>query len=265
MSYLKQYIKDKKTSGEKLLSIYLTAGFPTIDATLPLLETIVDAGADLIELGVPFSDPLADGPTIQHASRVAIQGGITLDDIIEILAEFNSRNRVPTLLMGYTNPFLQFGWEKLAARAAEAGVSGFIIPDLPPDECHPISGMLTRKSLELIFLAAPNTPVERLRYIDRLSGAFIYAVSLTGVTGIREKLPGETQMFLKRLRQLSSHPILAGFGISGPESARRSAPFCEGVIIGSAIIQLIRESSNLQDAREDIHRFIIEVKKALRE
>ena len=134
MTQLKSYIEKRKAPGEKLLSIYLTAGFPTIDSTLPLLETIANAGADFIEIGVPFSDPLADGPTIQYASQIAIQNGITLKDIFKIITEFNNKYNVPLLLMGYANPFFQFGLENLSKQAVKAKVSGFIIPDLPPEE-----------------------------------------------------------------------------------------------------------------------------------
>jgi tryptophan synthase alpha chain len=227
------------------------------------LETIAEAGADLIEIGVPFSDPLADGPTIQYASQIAIQNGIVLNDILKMTAEFKAKHDVPILLMGYANPFFQFGLEKLPEQAGKAGVSGFIIPDLPPDECQPILADFSNHDLELIFLAAPNTSSKRLQEIDRLSSAFIYAVSITGVTGVKEKLPEETKLFLSNLHQLTERPILVGFGISGPGSAKKLLPYCDGVIIGSAVIQIVRESADLYSVRDNLFEFIKEMKVAL--
>ena len=265
MTILEKYIGDKRAKGEKLLSVYLTAGFPTIETTLPMLETIAEAGADLIELGIPFSDPLADGPVIQNASRTALQNGITLSRALEMLHSLSQRCHVPSLLMGYANPFFQFGWEKLLDHVREAGASGLIVPDLPPEESTPLTDLLSQRELELIHLAAPNTLPERLKHIDNLGGAFIYAVSLTGVTGVRDKLPAETQIFLQRLRQTTQRPILAGFGISNPETARLLAPSCDGVIVGSAIIQCIDKSPDLKTAREKTRQFIKELKLSLRE
>jgi tryptophan synthase alpha chain len=149
MSYLKSYLDYKITNDEKILSIYLTAGFPSIDATLPLLETIAAAGADVIEIGVPFSDPLADGPIIQHASQVALKNNISLNRIFEIISDFKITHDIPVLLMGYCNPFLQFGWENLAKGAKDNRISGFIIPDLPPEESEQIKSNLLKEAIDL--------------------------------------------------------------------------------------------------------------------
>ncbi len=263
MSLLGGYLSGKKSNNQKLLSIYLTAGFPAPEATLPLLETIAAAGADFIELGIPFSDPLADGPTIQEASQIALKNGITLPQILKTLKEFKHNHDTPVLLMGYTNPFWQYGWEKLATDAKQAGASGFIIPDLPPEECHDIRKTLAAEELDLVFLATPNTPTQRLKRINDLTNAFIYAVSITGVTGARERLPEETKHFLKHLRQFSGYPVLVGFGISGPETAKTMSQFCDGVIIGSAIINCISRHHELNAAREAVYQFVKSVKQAL--
>ena len=264
MSYLKSYLDDKIQNGEKILSIYLTAGFPTIDATLPYLETIAAAGADIIEIGVPFSDPLADGPTIQHASQIALKSEISLHKIFEIISDFKVKQDIPVLLMGYCNPFLQFGWENLAKSSMDSQISGFIIPDLPPEESEPIRSVFQKKEIDLIYLAAPNTPPERLLQIEHLSTAFIYAVSLTGVTGARDKLPDQTKDFLVRLRQISKKNILVGFGISSTDTAQKLVQHCDGVIIGSAIIKLIQNSQNPADAKQQIYDFIKKIKDSLK-
>ncbi len=263
MHTLRDYLDAKISAGKKLLSIYLTAGYPTPEATLPLLEAIAQGGADLIELGVPFSDPLADGPTIQQASQIALKNGMTVAGALNLLKEFRRRHSLPVLLMGYANPFMQFGWERLVAEAAKAGAAGFIVPDLPPEESDFLHRLLKPHRLTLVYLAAPNTPTERLQRIDRLTGGFIYAVSLTGVTGAREQLPPETEEFLIRLRQVSGHPLLVGFGISGPESAARLAPYCDGIIVGSALIRRIEDSPDVPTAVARVREFVAGLRTAL--
>jgi len=264
MSSLRNFIDKKRNTGEKLLSIYLTAGFPTEAATVPLLKTIVKSGADFIELGVPFSDPLADGPTIQNASQVALQNGMTLSKTLRLLQEFTEKNSAPVLLMGYANPFLHFGWEKFLDHARQSGAGGLIIPDLPPEESEQLCQMANARGLDLIFLIAPNTPKERLTLIDRQTTAFIYAVSLTGVTGARDSLPEKSKIFLQNLRKTVSHPILTGFGISNAETARGVAPYCDGVIVGSAIIREIAKNPDPQAARDAVGKLVEQIKTALR-
>lgn len=264
MSVLRSYLENKISRGEKILSVYLTAGFPDPAATLPLLETLVEAGVDLIELGVPFSDPLADGPTIQAASQQALAAGTTPAKVLEILRKFRENHTIPALLMGYANPFMQFGWEKLTQQAKSAGANGFIIPDLPPEESGDILTEMNRAGLDCIFLVSPNTPPERLRRIDSLSTAFIYAVSVTGVTGARETLPRQTADFLQNLRKQTRHPLLVGFGISNAKTASKMSRYGDGVIIGSAVINRIAQSRDLSDACEAVFDFVREIKKALK-
>lgn len=263
MSELRNYLENKIARGEKILSVYLTAGFPEPAATLPLLETLVEAGVDLIELGIPFSDPLADGPTIQAASQQALAAGTTLAMVLEMLRKFRENHSVPVLLMGYANPFMQFGWEKLVEQAKSAGANGFIIPDLPPGESGDILSEMNRAGLDNIFLVSPNTPPERLRRIDSLSTAFIYAVSVTGVTGARETLPQQTADFLQNLRKQTDLPLLVGFGISNAKTAAEISRYGDGVIIGSAVINQIAQNPDLQSAREAVFDFVREIKTAL--
>lgn len=263
MTFIRQYLGDKRKQNEKILSIYLTAGFPTPEATLPLMETLVDAGADMIELGIPFSDPLADGPTIQAASQTALENGTTILQCVNALRLFRTTHHVPVLLMGYVNPFFRFGWERLVDLAASASVDGFIIPDLPPEESDDMVTQVRRANMDLVFLASPNTPPERLAIINERTSGFVYAVSVTGVTGARKKLPRETSEFLRRLRRESDHPILIGFGISNPETAVQMSREGNGVIIGSAVIDLIARSPDLKSARKAVHEFVSRVKAAM--
>lgn len=262
-SNLRTYLDKKRRNGEKMLSIYLTTGFPTPEATLPLLNAIVDAGADLVELGIPFSDPLADGPTIQNAAQVALKNGTTLAKSLKMLADFTAAQSVPAILMGYSNPFMHYGWAKLMDDAKAAGAGGFIIPDLPPEESERICEMARKRDLDIIFLVAPNTPKSRIELVNSQSGGFVYAVSLTGVTGARDTLPPETRAFLERLRSQIVHPVLVGFGISNAETARAIAPYCDGVIVGSAVIRAIADAKNIDSAVANVRKLVGEIKSAL--
>ena len=263
VSLLRKTIAARLGCGDKLLSIYLTAGYPTPEATLPLLDAIVAAGADMVELGIPFSDPLADGPTIQNASQAALSAGMTLKGALRLLGEFRRAHETPAILMGYSNPFQHFGWELLLDKALQQGASGFIIPDLPPEESADLCKLVRGRGLDLIFLVAPNTPRVRIELINELAGGFIYAVTLTGITGAREKLPPETLRFLQDLRKISTHPILAGFGIANAETARRIAPYCDGVIVGSAVIHQIAAGKTLDESIRNVAALVSDIKAAL--
>ncbi|MCA9732611.1 MAG: tryptophan synthase subunit alpha [Deferribacteres bacterium] len=265
MNNLRGTLEAKRTKNRKILSIYLTAGYPDLQATVPLLKAIVDAGADLIELGVPFSDPQADGPVIQEASHKALEAGTTVGAIFPILKEFRRYSSVPVILMGYANPFMKYGWQRIVKDAAEAGANGFIIPDLPPEESDEFAVLCHDAGLDLIFLVSPVTTPERIEKINELTTGFIYAVSITGVTGVRQSLPPATHAFLKRLRQQTSHPALVGFGVANAESAQILAEESDGVIIGSAIIRRISEAESTQEACTSVGSFIREIRSALGE
>jgi len=262
-STFSQYLAEKRAANRKIVSIYLTAGYPNLNATLPLLRSLVKGGAELIELGVPFSDPLADGPTIQAASQQALEAGITLKKTLELLREFRKESDVPVILMGYANPFYCYGWEKLCLDAAEAGASGFIIPDLPPEESESLNHEALKNGLDLIYLISPNTPPSRVENIVKISRGFIYAVSLTGVTGARQNLPEETSIFLQRLKSQTDQPVLIGFGISNQQTAKSMAEYGDGVIIGSAVINTIRESRDLFTACSNVEAFVRSIRKAI--
>jgi tryptophan synthase alpha chain len=226
--------------GRAALMPFMTGGYPTLNASAELLDALVRGGADLIELGVPFSDPLADGATVQHTSQVALDQGTTLRDCFALARDFRERGHsIPLVFMGYSNPFLQFGLERLAEEAVQAGVNGFIIPDLPFEESEEFAEPLRRHDRDLIFMVAPTSTDERLRQAAELASGFIYCVSLVGVTGARKTLSIGLEEYLQRVRSFTSLPLAVGFGISTPEHVRETSAFAEGVIVASALINHI--------------------------
>jgi tryptophan synthase alpha chain len=238
MNPIEATFQQLRRSGRTALMPFLTLGYPDRDSALSLVPAIVEAGADLIELGVPFSDPLADGATIQAASQRALDNGITLRDCLDQAAGLRSRGvTVPFILMGYYNPFLQFGIELLAAEAARAGINGFIIPDLPPEEADHVRQTLEAQGLDMIFLLAPNSDETRIKTVTRISRGFVYMVSLVGVTGARNSLSSDLVEFVQRVRALTDKPLAVGFGISTPEQAALVGNIADGVIVGSALVR----------------------------
>lgn len=219
---------------------YLTSGYPTLAATADLLDAIVAGGADLIELGVPFSDPLADGATVQHTSQVALDQGTTLDDCFALVRDFRLRGHTtPLVLMGYSNPFFQYGLERLASQAVESGVDGFIIPDLPVEEGEEFAAPLRAQSLALVYFIAPTSTDARVREVAKHASGFIYCVSLTGVTGARASLAAGLLDYLTHVRQFTDVPLVVGFGISTPDHVRQTAAVADGVIVASALLDHI--------------------------
>ena len=263
MQNLRTYLEKKLEKGQKLLSVYLTAGYPTRQATLPLLHAIAEGGADFIELGVPFSDPLADGSTIQAASQVALAAGASLHTTLESATQFRQQSATPLVLMGYANPFMRLGWQRLIERVSEAGVHGYIIPDVPPEESAAIAGQMQAAGQSLIFLASPNTGAQRIALIDKLTTSFIYAVSVTGTTGARTEIPQETIAFLQRLRKQTSHPLFVGFGISSRQTAQKAAQYSDGVIVGSALLDRIGACADVPSACRAAKAFVRDLKDGL--
>jgi len=256
MLKLQEYFTNGPARERKLLSLFLTAGFPTPAATIPLLHLLADNGADLIELGMPFSDPLADGPTIQRTSQIALQNGITVKKVLQLVAEVTPRLRPPVILMGYYNPIFKFGPEQFVREAAQAGAQGLIIPDLPPEESRPLQDAAASAGLSLIYLVSPNTLPHRLQLIDELTTSFVYAVSITGVTGARDAVAATTMEFLQRLRRELRHPVLVGFGVANAADARLLASHCDGVIVGSALLNEIEKDGWLPAGRQKIAAFV---------
>jgi tryptophan synthase alpha chain len=247
MSRLKARLHALRAERRKALAVFLTAGVPTPQATVPLVLALEQAGADLIEIGIPFSDPLADGPVIQQSSTLALRNGITLRHILDIVAAIRKRSGIPIALMGYLNPLLRYGFADFSRRAAAAGVDGMILPEVPLEEQQPYSAVLAQHRLDNILLVTPTSPVSRIRRIDARSQGFLYCVSMTGVTGARiGRIDGR---YVQRVtRNAVKNPVLVGFGIAGAADARRYAEFADGVIVGSAFLRRLLVPGGLKTA-----------------
>jgi tryptophan synthase alpha chain len=228
---------------EKALMPYVTVGHPTKESTLEIVPALVEGGATMVELGVPFSDPLADGPTIQRSSFQALQNGVTMDYCLQTASELRSRGvEVPLIFMGYYNPVLRYGLERFVVDSAEAGVDGFIIPDLPPDESAEMAEICRRHERDLIFMVAPTSQEQHIRALNGQASGFIYCVSITGVTGAREDVSRDLSGFLGRVRSLVDLPLAVGFGISTPEHVEEIGRDADGVIVGSALISRLNDA-----------------------
>jgi tryptophan synthase alpha chain len=227
---------------------YVTVGYPTVETTLKAVPLFAKNGCDIIELGIPFSDPLADGVTIQHASYEALKHGITTGVCLEVAQELRRRVEIPLVFMTYYNPVLKFGPERFCIKCAEVGIDGLIIPDLPPDEGKELERSTRRHSLDLIYLLSPASTEDRIKLVTGRSSGFIYLVSLTGVTGARDRLPDGLENFVASVRRRTEKPLCIGFGVSTAEQARRVARVADGVIVGSRIMQLLDEGESLEDA-----------------
>lgn len=243
MSRIALAFERARSEGRKSLIAYLCAGDPSLDATERMVPAIAEAGADVIELGIPFSDPIADGPTIQAASQRALDAGTTLTQVLERVARLRRAGcQVPLVLMGYLNPMVAMGVEPFCARAAEAGVDGLIVPDLPYDEASELGDAAARHGIDLILLAAPTTLPERLAEIGRRTRGFLYFVSVTGVTGTRAELPSDLPEKLAAVKARTSAPVAVGFGIATPDQARALSAHADAVVVGSAIVKAIEAS-----------------------
>lgn len=231
-----------RARGEKAMGLFITNGFPDPDASLPILRAIDEAGADFIELGMPFSDPLAEGLPIQHASERALRHGVKMADAFRTAEQFRAESETPLLLMGYVNPLLRYGAEAFCRDAASAGVDGLILPDLPPEEADLIQSAADDAGLGLVFLVAPNTAEERVRLVDARASAFVYAVSVAGLTGTEINGADGISAYLQRTRGLvDNNPLCVGFGIRDHAAAQRLSAHTDGFIVGSALIRLAEQ------------------------
>ena len=229
----------------KALIPYVTVGYPSIEATLKVVTILAQSGCDMVELGIPFSDPLADGATIQKASFYALRNGVTPKLCLEVARQLSSKVNIPLVFMTYFNPVFSYGVEEFCVACNRAGIDGLIIPDLPPEEGLELEASTQKQGLDLIYLLAPTSTEERIRLIAERSRGFIYLVSVTGVTGARDSLPADLEAFVARVRQVVTQPLCVGFGISTPEQARQVARISDGVIVGSRIIQLMEAEDDL--------------------
>jgi tryptophan synthase alpha chain len=251
---------------EKAMGLFLTDGFPEPDATVPLLHALERGGVDFIELGMPFSDPLAEGRPIQEASAQALANGVTMRDTFARAEQFRRESETPLLLMGYVNPLLKYGIDDFCRDAAQAGVDGLILPDLPPEESDALTAAAAEHEIDLVFLIAPNSSDERIQAVDRRATGFVYAVSVTGLTGSDIDGTPTVDEYLRRAHSLvRDNPILVGFGIKSHEDAMRLSEHTDGFIVGSALINRLGElwdDPSLSDAQrlDAVERFAHELK-----
>ena len=234
---------------KKILNVYCTAGYPQLNSTIEVMKSLQQNGADIIELGMPFSDPLADGPVIQQSSSIALANGMTIKKLFEQLKDFRKKIHLPVILMGYMNSVLQYGFEKFCADAAAVGIDGLILPDLPEYEFETEYGAIIKKyGLDFIFLVTPETSEERIKKLDSLSSGFLYAVSSSSTTG-SDKRSGGTEEYLQKLKNLKlRNPVLVGFGISNKQSFDAVCQLADGAIIGSAYIKVLENSADVNAA-----------------
>ncbi len=232
---------------ERVLNVYCTAGFPQLNSTLKVMKSLQDNGANIIELGMPYSDPLADGEVIQSSGNVAIANGMTIDTLFEQLTAMRKTIHIPVVLMGYMNPILQYGFESFCKKAKEVGVDGLILPDLPLFEFENIYGkMIQDNNLDFVFLVTPETPEDRLRKLDALSSGFLYAVSSSATTG-KDKDFSKVALYLQKLQAMQlKNPVLVGFGIKDKETFNAVCAYSNGAIIGSAYINALSKGSDVE-------------------
>jgi tryptophan synthase alpha chain len=253
-----------RDAGELGIVAYITAGDPTLDAALEYVLALAETGADVVELGVPFSDPLADGPTIQRASERALKSGTTLHGVLDLVRRIRQTSQVPLVLFSYFNPILQFGLEKFAAAAAEAGADGVLVTDLTPEESEDYRRILQAHQLDTIFLAAPTSTDERLQKIAACSSGFLYLISRTGVTGAKDALPDDLPALLRRARRFTQLPIAVGFGISLPGHVSVLGGLADAAVVGSALVSEIEKAASVDAASAALRDRVRSLKDAAR-
>lgn len=263
MNRIDLLFKRLKRERKKALIPFITAGDPDLTTTRDVVLGLEECGAHIIELGVPFSDPVADGPVIQASSLRALSQDTDLKKILVLVQELRQRTDIPIVLMTYFNPVYRFGMEELASQASMAGADGFIIPDLPPEEAAEWRRLARANNLDVIFLVAPNTPPSRVKFIAGKTSGFLYAVSVTGVTGKRQEIPKELTDYLRMLRGFTNKPFVVGFGISSPSHVREIGHLCDGVIVGSALIDLVSRYRDKKIGHAPMRSFINSLAKAL--
>ena len=264
MGRIESRFSELRSRGERALVPFVTAGDPNLPTTEALVLAMADAGADLIDIGVPFSDPLAEGPTIQRSSERALRAGTTLRGVLGLIKNLRPRIDQPLVLMGYANVFLAMGERNFAAAAKEVGVDGVITVDMPPEEGEFFFESLIECEVDPILLASPTTSESRLATLAENTRGFLYYVSLTGVTGARKEMAAGLEEAVSRIRRMSDVPVCVGFGVSTPEHAREIGRFADGAVVGSALIDLIEAARTPESAVESVSEFVAKLKHALR-
>jgi tryptophan synthase alpha chain len=262
MSRLIQCLAALKQSNTKALVTFITAGDPDLTTTEEMIHLLEESGADIIELGVPFSDPMADGPTIQLSSERALSSGTTLTAILQTVRNVRKSTNIPIILMGYLNPIHAYGYERFSLDAVNAGVDGVLLVDMPPEEAEDFLRTANIHGLNVIFLLTPTSDASRIDTVNKLGRGFIYYVTVTGVTGARQDISESLASELSKIRNKVTLPIMAGFGISTPEQAANVASLADGVVVGSAIVKLFQQHSGIQ-LRHELKSFVSALKEAI--
>jgi tryptophan synthase alpha chain len=260
MTRIGRLFENLKRENRKGMIAYITAGDPSPDRTPALVEALVRGGADLIELGVPFSDPIADGPVIQRGGDRALKAGTTLKKVLEIAARIREKSEVPLLLFTYLNPVMRYGLDRLAQDAKACGIDGCLLTDASVEEAEEYAGAMHRHGLDTVFLAAPTSTERRLRLVAEYSTGFIYLVSRTGVTGERDSLSDTVAPLVQAMRAITDLPLAVGFGISRPEHVAQLAPQVEAVVVGSAFVRLIERNADNASLEIQLESFVRELK-----
>lgn len=257
-SRIEKTFKRLKKEGKKAFIPYVMAGDPSLERTKEIVLLLEECGADIVELGVPFSDPLADGPTIQRASERALKDGVTLRKVVSLVKDLRQLTRIPTVLMTYFNPVFKYGIDNFIKDAKDAGVDGMIIPDLPPDEAEDFIQQSRKAALNTIFLLAPTSTEDRIKKVAKASSGFIYYVSITGITGASLLLDGSMEELILKIRKYTDRPIAVGFGVSTPVEASAVAKVSDGVIVGSAIVKRLHETP------DELKYYLISLREAIK-
>jgi tryptophan synthase alpha chain len=253
-----------RSNGQKALIPFITCGYPSIDGYMKLFDVLEKNGADIIEIGIPFSDPLADGPIIQATSKIALENGINTDTVMDTIVKIRSKSNIPIVILTYFNTIYRYGIDKFLKRASSAGVDGLIIADLPLEEFYNYRLFFNNSSINKIMLASLTSSKERLYKISNICKGFLYCVAVKGVTGIRDGISSEVKGFLVKLRSITNLPLALGFGISNPEQINEVKKYCDAIIIGSKILSLLLDADDFDKGLSKVEEFMIKVKNVLK-
>jgi tryptophan synthase alpha chain len=263
MGRIDKKFRSLRDKGEKALTVYLTAGDPNLGKTEEIILSLDDAGVDILEIGVPFSDPTADGPIIHAASQRALKNGVTLSNILDMTESLRKASEIPIVLFGYYNPIFTYGNKEFTKRAKEVGVDGILVVDLPPEESTELREYTDRSGIDFISLIAPTTSTERIRKISRSATGFLYYISITGVTGTARPRVVDIKRDAERIRKITTLPLVVGFGISTTQQAGKIAPYVDGIVIGSAFVRLIEENRDRPDMVHIVSDYVRKIKKSI--
>ncbi|OVE82019.1 tryptophan synthase subunit alpha [bacterium K02(2017)] len=262
-SRITKKLSSLKLNKQKAFIPFITAGYPNLKLTEKLIYTFAECDCSVVELGVPFSDPMADGPIIQKANEVALKKGLKFKDILNLVKKVRKKTDIPILLMGYYNPMFKYGLKKLAQDCNQAGVDGLLVVDLPPEEATELKSALKNSPIDLIYLLAPTSTIDRIKLAKKHGSGFTYYVSLTGVTGSANLNPKEIAQQIKKIKKYIKQPINIGFGISKPVHVKKLAPLADGVVVGSSILKIINEAGSEKKVLQQTKKYVLSMRQAL--